>query len=320
MDKPLVSVKTITYNHGKYIAQCIKGIVNQKTNFSFEFIIGEDCSTDNTMEVIQEYAKRYPDIIRVITSEKNVGASENDHRTDMACRGKYVTFCEGDDYWTDPYKLQKQIDFLEANPDYGMVHTNFSIVKGDKVSKSFRGDEMLPTGHILDQLIRGNHVATASVCMRNKILQKIRAEEQIKRNVWRMGDYPLWLEVASMTKIHYLKDDTITYRIHSDSATHGLDWNGDYYFFKDRYGIKKHYIDKFNRKELLPFISKMYHRELLKFAIFLKDEQLREECNKYYKEKSESVELPYRLLSQFKVFDALYCFVYSSRKKLKTIV
>lgn len=111
MDKPFVSVKTITYNHEKFIAQCIEGIMMQKTNFAFEYIIGEDCSTDSTMEIVQEYARRYPDVIRIITAEKNVGAVENDNRTDRACRGKYVAFCEGDDFWTDPYKLQKQVDF-----------------------------------------------------------------------------------------------------------------------------------------------------------------------------------------------------------------
>ena len=320
MQKPFVSVKTITYNHEKFIAQCIEGILMQKTNFSFEYIIGEDCSTDNTMKIVQDYADRYPDIIRVISSENNVGWIENDHRTDMACQGKYVAFCEGDDFWTDPYKLQKQVDFLEKNTDYGLVHTNFSCVKDDKITKSIRGNEMLPTGNVLEELIKGNHIATATVCMRNDLLRKICIGDTIKKHNWRMGDYPLWIETSALVKVHYLKDDTITYRIHDDSATHALDWNGDFRFFEDRYQIKNHYIAKYNCEHLLPFISKVYHKELLKYAIFLKNEDLREACSIYFKKKSERSEFAYRLLSDFTIFDSIFCFIYSSRKKLKTIV
>ena len=144
--------------------------------------------------------KKYPDIIRIITSEKNVGAAINDQRTDEACRGKYVAFCEGDDFWTDPYKLQRQVDFLEANPEYGLVHTNFSCVKGEKILKGFHDGEKLPTGNILIDLIRRNHIATASVCMRNDLLKTIRIGEPIRKHNWKMGDYPLWLESCRKNK------------------------------------------------------------------------------------------------------------------------
>ncbi|WP_461634347.1 glycosyltransferase [Labilibaculum euxinus] len=319
MTTPFVSIKTITYNHEKFIAQCIEGIMMQKTNFPFEYIIGEDCSTDGTMKIVQEYADKYPDVIRIITDEKNVGAAANDHRTDLACKGKYVAFCEGDDFWTDPYKLQKQVDFLEANPDYGMVHTNFSCVKDGKIIKSLRGEEMLPTGDVLDDVLKGNHIATATVCMRNDLLQRINIGKKIVDEKWKMGDYPLWIETAAATKVRYMKDDTITYRIHDDSVTHKLDWNGDYRFFKDRYLIKKYYIGKFNREHLLPYILNIYHRELLKYAIFLKKEDLREECSTYFKEKAKGNEYLYRILSRYKMFDSIFCFLYTSRKKLKII-
>ena len=319
MNKPFVSVKTITYNHEEYIARCIEGIVNQKTNFSFEYIIGEDCSTDDTLKIVQEYADKYPDIIRVITSESNVGACENDHRTDMACRGKYVAFCEGDDFWTDPHKLQKQVDFLETHPEYGLVHTNFSCITEDKLLERIHDSRKIPTGDILQHLIKGNHIATASVCMRNDLLQAIRIGETVKRNNWKMGDYPLWIEAAARFKVHYMPDDTMTYRIHSTSATHGLDMKGDYRFFKDRYRIKRYYIEKFYCYELTPFINRMYYRELLKYAIFLKDEKMRKECCNFFKMNMDG-SLLYFILSQFKVFDSLFCFLYSSRKKMKTLV
>src|SRR5271157_2282730 len=112
----LVSVFMITYNHEKFVGQAIESIVTQKVNFDFELIIGEDCSTDNTLDICNKYAKQYPDIIKLFPSEKNYGMMGNTVRVLYACTGKYIAMCEGDDYWCDPYKLQKQIDFLEANP------------------------------------------------------------------------------------------------------------------------------------------------------------------------------------------------------------
>ena len=129
--EPLVSVRTSTYNHGKYIKACIEGVLMQKTTFPIEFIIGEDCSTDETREIVFGYAKRYPDIIRVITADYNVGSKANGRRCIRACRGKYMAICEGDDYWTDPYKLQKQVDFLEGHPEYVFCCHRFRMLNED---------------------------------------------------------------------------------------------------------------------------------------------------------------------------------------------
>lgn len=116
--QPLVSICTLTYNHEKYISKAIDSFLIQKTDFTFEIVIGEDCSTDGTREIVFNYAKKYSDIINVVTSRENVGINENARRTVNACTGKYIAFCEGDDYWHDKYKLQKQVDFLESNKDF----------------------------------------------------------------------------------------------------------------------------------------------------------------------------------------------------------
>lgn len=115
---PLVSICCVTYNHANFIAQAINGFVMQKTNFEFEIVIGDDCSTDGTYNNIEPFLKKYPGLIRVVRPPKNMGAHHNMISTTRACKGKYIAFCEGDDYWTDTYKLQKQADFLENNPDY----------------------------------------------------------------------------------------------------------------------------------------------------------------------------------------------------------
>lgn len=115
---PVVSIRVITYNHGRYIAQCLESLVMQRTDFPFEIIVGEDCSTDNTLEIVMRYRERYPDLLTVITSETNVGAYNNTIRVAQACRGKYHAYCEGDDFWIDPLKLQKQVSLMEAHPEY----------------------------------------------------------------------------------------------------------------------------------------------------------------------------------------------------------
>lgn len=114
----MVSVCCITYNHKQFIGQAIDGFLSQKTNFKFEVMIGDDCSTDGTSDIIKAYADQYPGIIKLISGNKNVGAHENMRRVVKCCSGKYIALCDGDDYWTDPFKLQKQVDFLEQNASY----------------------------------------------------------------------------------------------------------------------------------------------------------------------------------------------------------
>ena len=129
--RPLVVISCITYNHAPYLAQCLEGFVMQKTNFPFVALVHDDASLDGTAEILREYAEKYPDIIKPICDPTN---RYSDKSLDLimnewinAYEPKYIAMCEGDDYWIDPLKLQKQVDFLEANPEYGMCYSNFNI-------------------------------------------------------------------------------------------------------------------------------------------------------------------------------------------------
>lgn len=133
-ETPLVSICCITYNHAPYIRKCLDGFLMQKVDFPFEIIIGEDCSTDNTRRICEEYADKNPDIINLLPSECNLGAVENERRVMQTAKGKYIAFCEGDDYWTDPLKLQKQVDFLESNSDYTVCFHNRLVERDGVVS------------------------------------------------------------------------------------------------------------------------------------------------------------------------------------------
>lgn len=166
---PVLSICILTYNQEQYIRQCLEGVMMQQTSFSFEVIVGEDCSTDNTRSIVKEYEQRYPGIIKPIYHEKNVGPQRNAYEFCWPqLTGKYVAVCEGDDCWTDPYKLQKQVDFLEQHPDFVLcfhgvrtVNENNEILKQDDLS-----------GRVTEfdwRSIFYKHIATLSVVFRNCI-------------------------------------------------------------------------------------------------------------------------------------------------------
>lgn len=129
MNTPLVSICCITYNHAQFIRKCLDGFLMQKTDFPIEILIHDDCSTDGTTEIIREYEAKYPDLIFPLYEEENQyqqgKAGEIDFYNYRRARGKYIAYCEGDDYWTDPLKLQKQVDFMEANPEYSVCFHDF---------------------------------------------------------------------------------------------------------------------------------------------------------------------------------------------------
>lgn len=131
-----VSCHIITYNQKDYISQCINGILMQQTDFPFEIIIGDDNSTDGTREILIDYQNKYPEIIKLnlrIERGKGIPGKENFLSTLAMCKGKYISLCDGDDYWTDPYKLQKQQDFLEQNDDYSICWTKFLVKKDENL-------------------------------------------------------------------------------------------------------------------------------------------------------------------------------------------
>lgn len=128
---PVVSVCMITYNHEAFISQSIEGVLMQKTNFAFELIIGEDCSTDKTREICFKYKEKYPQKITLLLPESNLGMTKNFISSLNVAAGKYIALCEGDDYWTDPYKLQKQVDFLESNSEYSCCFHRYDILDGE---------------------------------------------------------------------------------------------------------------------------------------------------------------------------------------------
>lgn len=174
----IVSIKCITYNHASFIRQCLDGFVKQKTNFRFEAIVHDDASTDGTADIILEYAEKYPDIIKPIFETENQYSKGNGALTKImyeACKGKYVALCEGDDYWTDPLKLQKQVDFMESDTEekYVMCFHDSTIIddRGRVLDPNLFSKENMRDLSAMD-LMMLNMPPTQTVMYRNYIYIK----------------------------------------------------------------------------------------------------------------------------------------------------
>lgn len=254
--EPLVSVSCITYNHALYIRQCLDGFVMQKTTFPFEVLIHDDASTDGTAEIIKEYEKKYPYIIKPIYENENQwikGRRGTRVFNYPRAKGKYIAFCEGDDYWTDPLKLQKQVDFLEAHPDYGLVH---GYVKSyNEKNKSFDDKLIGSDFKDADQIIIANRIVTLSVCVRMG-LYSLYIKEIASNPFWKMSDYPLWIYIALRSKIHFLNEVVGVYRVLENSASHSNDIGKEIDFLYNAYSISCFFAVDSDKQYLVYSIKK----------------------------------------------------------------
>lgn len=228
--KPVVSICCATYNHSSYIRQCLDGFVTQKTSFSFEVIVHDDASTDGTQDIIREFAARYPDIIKPIYQTENQyskGVRINLTYIFPRIKGKYVAICEGDDYWTDPYKLQKQVDFLESHPDYVMCSSRWDEYFENE--KRFSPDipGYVPAeglSYSLDDLIRGLWCfQPLTVVYRRSALDMTRYSQYRPAK-----DITLFYLLLTKGKGFCFNDSMAVYRYHSGGVWNGLDQNRRY--------------------------------------------------------------------------------------------
>jgi len=278
----------ITYNHAPFIAEAIEGVLQQKTNFPFELIIGEDCSTDGTREIVFEYQKKYPDIIRVITSDKNVGAKQNGLRTLKAGRGKYIAFCEGDDYWHHPLKIQKQADYLEKHPECGLVYSSYDVyhVKTKRKIKDFikHRKRIMPEFPSISDMVEGKGVPlTCTVMARRTICEEISEADPYlhKSDHFLMGDTQLWAEIASKSRLHYIPESLATHNITEESATRSKDDGKVLRFEKSGAELQLYLCNKLNLSQRLKdkYEISLYECSL-RLAIHERNKELADEVRK----------------------------------------
>lgn len=212
--KSILSICCVTYNHEKYIAQCLDGFVMQKTNFDFEILVHEDASTDKTAKILRDYELKYPNLFRCVYQTENQFYKQNvltDILFPMA-KGKYIALCEGDDYWTDPLKLQKQVDFLEKNKEFVISCHNSNIVNFDGSLNRIFNEKGSPEITDTNYILRSSwYIPTASIVFKN---------ENLELPKWFYkglnGDYMLQLILTSKGGlVHYEKEIMSSYRLHN---------------------------------------------------------------------------------------------------------
>ena len=246
----MLTIWCTAYNHEPYIRQCLEGFVMQKTTFRFEAIVHDDASTDETATIIREYAEKYPDIIRPILEMENQYSkkdgtipkvmNENTH-------GRYVAFCEGDDYWTDPLKLQKQVDFLESHEDYSMCFHRAMLKWENGENKDTLFSKINDREYSGVEIFYRWIVPTASVVVRSEVLKSDIYNEVIVNPDILFGDTPLFLCAAHMGRIRGMKDVMSVYRKHEGGMVYSPNRERDLLMNKNNIAIYKIFGDKYKR-------------------------------------------------------------------------
>ncbi len=272
-----VNVIVAAYNHEKFIGECLDNILKQQTNFEVEILIGEDGSSDRTREIVEKYGKQYSDKIKVFLNDPNNVLYIDGHRTGRLnyihllkqADGKYAAFCDGDDFWTDPLKLQKQVDFLESHPDFAICFHRIKIAEmdgngkaiGSKLSKSVKEITTIK------DLAKGNYIAHSSCVFRNKLFKEF-PEWCYRVPIF---DWPHHLLNASYGKIKYINEAMATYRIHQGNYTSSFKPIERYKRAIQTFEIcKKHFYPRFRHSfnlgilKLQILIFRYYVRKLIK--------------------------------------------------------
>lgn len=289
---PLVSVCIVTYNHELYINKAIEGVLQQRIAFPYEIVIGEDCSTDGTREIVFSYQKRYPDIIRVITSDNNVGMFNNGTRTERACRGKYIAWCEGDDYWHHPLKLQMQVDYLEAHPDVGFIHSGADTyyVEAKRRSRWIRK----PIDDHYDEdafqkILKSEYVVrTLTVMVRKDLLfNLISKNREFFDDRYLLGDHQRWLFLSSVSKVKFINESLATRNILPESAAHSRDISKVIRMLESLFELKMHFWKKFNcPQEVASVILHKHYEAILGVAFNANNRSVAYETYRKMKQKN----------------------------------
>lgn len=218
---PKVSIWLTTYNHEEFIAEAIESILVQQTSYEYEIIIGEDCSTDATRQIVKSYKEKYPEKIKLFLPDINLGMVGMFRASYKLCTGTYIAWMDGDDYWTDPFKIEKQVKFLEAHPEYvlhfhkvNILEVNGGIYEG-YAPPEMNGDQSLETKHFLKGY---NPVASSSVLHRNVI-------KELPNWFFDLVflDYGFYMFLLRYGKFYYSEEKMSIYRVHKGGAYSGRD-------------------------------------------------------------------------------------------------
>lgn len=233
MNKPLLSIACLTFNHKDYITQTVQSFMHQKADFDFEIVIGDGGSNDGNREQLLLLQKQFgEEKIKLLFPDVDPGIGGMLNQIFLACSGKYIAICEGDDYWVDVHKSQRQVDFLEDHQDYSLIHSEIGFVnmQGVNIEPTQAHPDIVAkrkSGVVFDDLFtNGNFIYTPTVCFRAKDLNKKFLE---KADTWYLFDIWYWLHLAYQGKFHFEKCITADYRRHPEGVTQNMSFfNGKY--------------------------------------------------------------------------------------------
>jgi len=218
IENPLVSVIIPSYNRVNTVSQTIDSILNQKCNFDFEIVIGDDCSSDNSRDILLLYQQKHSRIIKLLFQEENIGLGSNWAICGQHCRGKYVTNCDNDDYWHNNQKLQIQVDYMETHLECGLLHTDYDElnVENNKIIHSYisKSKKTVLQGYRQKEIFNGElQINSPSVCFRKELFDKFVPVDKYIELSFPIEDWPTWLILANYAEVHYLPISTVTYRV-----------------------------------------------------------------------------------------------------------
>lgn len=247
MEQIKVSILVITYNQEEYITQTLESIFSQHHDYTYEVIIGDDCSTDKTPEKIKPFIERYSDKIHYVYNNPNKGLVKNYFDTISLCKGKYIIDIAGDD-WFLPGRIETQIEFMEKHPECGMSYGKAKVfnAKKNKFTGRFLGDPICD----FDSLLEKNHVPSVAWCLRRDLLTEYITEIRPLEKDWMMEDYPIILWFALNSKIMFIDSFLTAYRYLEDSASHfGLNIERLRLFKESENTVRNYFIKSFTNKK-----------------------------------------------------------------------
>jgi glucosyltransferase len=275
---PLVSVVCICYNQADYIEKTIESFLSQQTTFPFEIIIGDDFSTDGTTELINNIYKNNRDKIIPILRRQNIGGHNNLIDCLKSVKGQYIAFCEGDDYWIDECKLQKQFNLLELNTDVGLLWTDidFNDLHEDRYTKSAFRNKLFPVFNTFEQILLNKpFFAPPTWFFRTKYAKLFYNYQDYVD-----GTFPFIMDIFQISKILYLDEVTAVYNKRIQSTSNNINPAKRYEFAKQVYKIQIDYSKKYNTsKEFMKTININHYKTLLHYAIIADDVVFLNEAN-----------------------------------------
>lgn len=296
-----VSIVCAAYNFQSYISDAMNGFLRQKTNFAFEILVGDDCSSDKTLSILREYENKYPKIVKIISRRKNIGGDHNWANLLERSSSQYIANCDGDDYWFSIDKLQTQVDYLDKNKETGLVFTdvNFINEKNEVIEPDvFKSKKLEIFETFEDVLINKPYLAPSTWVYRRNLHKGV-----IDDNYSYVDQtFPLLLEVLRVSKISYIPKTTSNYRVRNESQTNTRSYHKRLNFLKGIYKIQKKYINYANNAEHAEsIINTKYYRMSLSYAIICNDKELEKEGIEYFKKykiKDAKINL-YKLINKF---------------------